>query len=131
MATTVKDVAILEVGDEDFRRLTHMQRAVRRLRKDYLTLAALSVIVFLILMAVTAPITTQFLDIDPFSENLQKTYAGPDAENWLGTDDKGSFSTPNLLRTNFALSSVYCSFSVTYNWFSFWHFNRVLWWYCR
>lgn len=89
MATTVKDVAILEVGDEDFRRLTHMQRAVRRLRKDYLTLAALSVIVFLVLMAVTAPITTQFLDIDPFSENLQKTYAGPDAENWLGTDDKG------------------------------------------
>lgn len=89
MATTVKDVAILEVGDDDFRRLTHMQRAVRRLRKDYLTLAALTVVFLLVLMAVTAPITTQFLDIDPFSENLQKTYAPPDAENWLGTDDKG------------------------------------------
>src|SRR5690606_11509052 len=76
-------------GGEDIRRLTHMQRAIRRLHKDYLTLAALSVIVLLILIAVTAPITTQFLDIDPFSENLQKTYAGPDAENWLGTDDKG------------------------------------------
>ncbi len=89
MATTAKDVAILDVGDEDFRRLTHMQRAVKRLSNDYLTLAALTVIFLLVLMAVTAPITTQFLEIDPFSENLQKTYAAPDGENWLGTDDKG------------------------------------------
>lgn len=89
MATTIKDVAILDVGDEDFRRLTHMQRAVKRLKKDYLTLAALSAIFLLVLMAVTAPITTQILEIDPFSENLQKTYAAPDGENWLGTDDKG------------------------------------------
>ncbi|GAB5489874.1 MAG: oligopeptide ABC transporter permease AppC [Phototrophicaceae bacterium] len=89
MATNVKEVAILDVKDEDFRRLTHMQRAIKRLRKDYLTLIALTIIFLLVLMAVTAPITTQFLDIDPFSENLQKTYAQPDAENWLGTDDKG------------------------------------------
>lgn len=89
MATTAKEVAILDVNDEGFRRLTHMQRALKRLKKDYLTLVALTIIFLLVLMAVTAPITTQILDIDPFSENLQKTYAAPDGENWLGTDDKG------------------------------------------
>lgn len=89
MATTARDVAILNVDDEDFRRLTHMQRAVKRLSKDYLTIGALTIIFLLVLMAVTAPITTQFLDIDPFTENLQKTYAQPDGENLLGTDDKG------------------------------------------
>jgi peptide/nickel transport system permease protein len=89
MATTAKEVAILDVNDEDFRRLTHMQRALSRLKKDYLTIVALTIIFLLVLMAVTAPITTQILDIDPFSENLQKTYAAPDGDNWLGTDDKG------------------------------------------
>lgn len=89
MATAkAKDVAIL-VSDEDFRRLNHMQRAMRRLSKDYITLAALSVIGLLVLIAITAPITSQVFGIDPFSENLQKIYAAPDSENWLGTDDKG------------------------------------------
>jgi len=90
MATATNDnVAILNVGDDEFRRLNHIQRAVMRLRKDYITLIALTVIGLLVLMAVTAPITTQIVGIDPFSENLQKTYAAPDGENWLGTDDKG------------------------------------------
>ena len=66
MATTARDVAILNVDDEDFRRLTHMQRAVKRLSKDYLTIGALTIIFLLVLMAVTAPSTTQFLNIDPF-----------------------------------------------------------------
>ncbi len=89
MASTTNDVAVLNVGDDDFRRLNHSQRALRRLSKDYITLVALSVIGLLILIAVTAPVTTQLIGIDPFSENLQKTYAAPDSENWLGTDDKG------------------------------------------
>ncbi|MEM9952026.1 MAG: ABC transporter permease [Chloroflexota bacterium] len=91
MATTANtnNVAVLNVGDEDFRRLNHMQRALRRLSKDYITIAALSVIGLLVLMAVTAPVTTQIIGIDPFTENLQKTYAAPDGENWLGTDNKG------------------------------------------
>ena len=90
MATATNDnVAILNVGDDEFRRLNHIQRAVMRLSKDYITLIALTVIGLLVLMAVTAPITTQIVGIDPFSENLQKTYAAPDGENWLGTDDKG------------------------------------------
>ncbi|MGJ3240535.1 MAG: ABC transporter permease [Anaerolineae bacterium] len=89
MAITKNEVAILNTDDEQFRRLTHMQRAVRRLSKDHMTLVALGIVGFLVLMAITAPITTELLNIDPFSENLQKTYAPPDAENLLGTDDKG------------------------------------------
>lgn len=88
-ANNAKDVAILNVDDEDFRRLNHTQRAIKRLKNDYMTLAALITIGLLVLMAFTAPVTTQIIGIDPFSENLQKTYAPPDTQNWLGTDDKG------------------------------------------
>ena len=38
MASTTNDVAVLNVGDDDFRRLNHSQRALRRLSKDYITL---------------------------------------------------------------------------------------------
>ncbi|MEO1290578.1 MAG: ABC transporter permease [Chloroflexota bacterium] len=89
MATTANNVAVLNVEDEDFRRLNHMQRAMHRLSKDYITLTALSVIGLLVLIAVTAPVTSQLMGIDPFTENLQKIYAPPDSENILGTDDKG------------------------------------------
>lgn len=90
VSTTSNDnVAILNVDDDEFRRLNHMQRAIMRLSKDYITLVALTLVGLLILMAVTAPVTTQVIGIDPFTENLQKTYAAPDWENWLGTDDKG------------------------------------------
>lgn len=86
----VDNIAKLKMEDEDsLRRLNHWQRALRHLRSDYMTLAALGILFFFILMALTAPITTEILGIDPFTENLQKTYAQPDGENWLGTDDKG------------------------------------------
>lgn len=88
--TADDNISKLKIDDKEaIHSLSHTQRALRRLRKDYLTLAALVVILLLVLMAVTAPITTELLGVDPFSENLQKTYAPPDAQNLLGTDDKG------------------------------------------
>lgn len=86
---TAKNIAKLKMEDEDLRRLTHWQRAFRHLSKDYMTLAALGMLLLLVLMAVTAPISSELLGVDPFDENLQKTFAAPDSENWLGTDDKG------------------------------------------
>lgn len=91
MATTINEVPQLDVQEnsEDFRRLNHIQRALMRLRRDHLTLAALGVLLFFVLMAITAPVTSQLLGIDPFTENLQNTYAQPNSDNLLGTDDKG------------------------------------------
>lgn len=82
---------------EDFRRLTHMQRALMRLRRDRITQIAIGVVFLLVLMAVTAPITTRLMGVDPFTENLRKTYAPPDSENWLGTDDKGRDHVARLM----------------------------------
>lgn len=88
--TTVDKISQLEIEeDESLTRLTHTQRALKRLSRDHITLLALGVILFFVLIAVTAPITTRILDVDPFTENLQKIYAPPDSENLLGTDDKG------------------------------------------
>lgn len=89
MATASNVVQIQNEEHEQLRRLTHTQRALRRLRKDYLTLAAIGVLLLLVLMAVTAPLTTRMLHVDDLTENLQKTFAAPDRVNLLGTDDKG------------------------------------------
>jgi peptide/nickel transport system permease protein len=89
MATASNIVQIQSDEHEELRRLTHMQRAMRRLKKDYLTLIALGVLLFLVVVAVTAPLTTRMMGIDAISENLQKTFATPDSANLLGTDDKG------------------------------------------
>src|SRR5687768_7859221 len=89
MATASNVVQIQSEEHDELRRLTHMQRAMRRLKKDYLTLAALGVLLFLVLVAVTAPLTSRIMGIDAISENLQKSFATPDSANLLGTDDKG------------------------------------------
>ena len=69
--------------------LTHNERALRRITKDYLTLASIAVLLFLVVVAVTAPLITRAMGVDAVTENLSKTYADPDGTNWLGTDDKG------------------------------------------
>ena len=89
---TADHVSKLDLEQEEhseFRRLTHIQRAFMRLRQDYLTLAGISVIFFLVVIAITAPVTTQLLGVNPIDIDLQKTYAAPDSDNLLGTDDKG------------------------------------------
>lgn len=95
-------VAKLEVPeDEEFRRLTHMQRAVMRLRKDRLTLIALGVVFFMVFMSFVGPtILEAAIGVDTESENLSNTFAPPGTQvnptdpedtrvHYLGTDDKG------------------------------------------
>jgi peptide/nickel transport system permease protein len=89
MATASNIVQIQSEDQEQLRRLTHTQRAMRRLKKDYMTIAALTVLLLLVLVTITAPITTRMLGVDAFTENLRKTFATPDSANLLGTDDKG------------------------------------------
>lgn len=88
---SVDNVAQLTVENdqEDFRRLTHMQRAMMRLRRDYLTQIALVVVILIILMAITAPITTELIGVNPDTNNLQATFAHPSSEHLLGTDNLG------------------------------------------
>jgi peptide/nickel transport system permease protein len=87
---TASNIAEIQTQDEEqLRRMTHMQRAVRRLKKDYLTLGALGLLALFVLIVITAPLTTRLMGIDAETENLSKTYARPDGENYLGTDDKG------------------------------------------
>lgn len=98
MATAEK-IAQLEAEQmEQLKSVTHWQRALRRLRRDYLTLVALAVLGLLAGLAILAePISKNILGIDPFRENLQKTFAMPDDVNRLGTDNKGRDHLARLL----------------------------------
>jgi peptide/nickel transport system permease protein len=93
------NVAHLDMGEaEKIKSRTHMQRAIRRLRKDYLTLAALFVMAVLTLLVMFAqPISQQILRYDPVSENLENIFAKPSAEHLLGTDNKGRDHLTRLL----------------------------------
>lgn len=87
---TADNVAQLEgAGEEVLRRRNHWQRAFARLQKDYLTLAGTLVLVLLVLFSYGAPLWTTVLNVDPIEENLRNTFAPPDGDNLLGTDDKG------------------------------------------
>jgi len=94
------NVAKLEVNEnENIRRLTHSQRALMRLKKDYLTIISLGAVLLLIVLAVTAPLITEMMGVDPESENLSNIYASPsfESEHILGTDDKGRDHFARLL----------------------------------
>lgn len=87
----------VEEPEGHVRRLTHMERAARRLSKDYLTLLSIAVITILALASYAAPFYLPLFNLDPFQENLQKIYATPDSTNYLGTDDKGRDHFARLL----------------------------------
>jgi peptide/nickel transport system permease protein len=94
------NVARLDQGEqEDIRRLTHTQRALMRLRKDKLTLISLFAIALLLVLAITAPLITEMMGVDPETENLSNIYAAPSlqSEHILGTDDKGRDHFARLL----------------------------------
>jgi peptide/nickel transport system permease protein len=99
MASSANVAKLEDSTNEDIRRLTHTQRALMRLKKDYLTIIALGFIFLLIILAVTAPIITEMMGVDPESENLSNIYASPSFENEhiLGTDDKGRDHFARLL----------------------------------
>ena len=68
------------------------------LRHDRLTLIAMGVLVLLALLSYSSPLLTKHvLRQDPNRIDLLKTYAPPNAENWLGADDLGRDQLARLL----------------------------------
>lgn len=72
--------------------------AVRRLRRDKLTLVAMGVIIFLALTSIFADqISEHILHSDPNVSNIQYTFARPSAEFPLGTDQLGRDQLTRLI----------------------------------
>ncbi|MCA9912930.1 MAG: ABC transporter permease [Anaerolineae bacterium] len=103
-------IAVLreEAQSKDFRRRTHMQRALHHVMHDRLTLLAIGVLLLLTLSAVFAPVITGTLGVNPETENLNNTYKLPGTlvnpgdptdtrVHVLGTDDKGRDYLARLL----------------------------------
>jgi len=103
-------IAVLreEAENKDFRRRTHLQRAIHHILHDRLTLLAIGVFAFLTLTSLTAPIITGVIGVNPETENLNNTYKLPGVSvnpsdpdetriHILGTDDKGRDYLARLL----------------------------------
>jgi len=82
MASPTKIASIdVDQPEEDVRRLTHTQRALRRLRKDYLTLIAMFTIVLFAAASFGASWYGPVLGLDAEQENLRKKFYEPDYIN--------------------------------------------------
>lgn len=78
--------------------LTFWRIAWRHLRRDWLTMAAIVVLVLIALLSLAAgAISSQVLGVDPNATDLMATFQPPSAEHWLGTDALGRDQLSRLL----------------------------------
>ncbi|MCB9433722.1 MAG: ABC transporter permease [Ardenticatenaceae bacterium] len=78
--------------------LSFWQMALRRLRRDRLTMAALLVLLLITLLSIGARfISSQLLGVDPDLTQITATFKPPSAEHWLGTDALGRDQLSRLL----------------------------------
>jgi peptide/nickel transport system permease protein len=78
--------------------LSLTQLALRRLRKDRLTIIALTVVIILTVLSFSAPLITQALGVSPTRTQTDKTFLPPgDPVHILGTDDLGRDHLARLL----------------------------------
>jgi peptide/nickel transport system permease protein len=78
--------------------LSLTQLALHRLRKDYLTIIALAVVIVLTILSFSAPLITQTLGVSPTRTQTSKTFLTPgDPVHILGTDDLGRDHLARLL----------------------------------
>ncbi len=75
---------------------TPLQLAWRRIRRDKVSLVSALFIVFLVLVAVFAPLVCRLIGQDPYSQDRSASGltprgipVGPSGEHWLGTDEVG------------------------------------------
>ncbi|HVO44572.1 MAG TPA: ABC transporter permease [Aggregatilineales bacterium] len=72
--------------------------ALRRLRRDYLSLAAIAVLMLIILASFGAPVIASAMHLDPDQISLDETYSPPGVNGHiLGTDDLGRDQLIRLL----------------------------------
>ena len=96
---SASEAAVLNLNDEDaYRGQTLLQLALLRLRRDYLTLIAITVILILAILAILAPVISDALGVTYRRTNLQNTFAGIGSPGHvLGTDDLGRDQLSRLL----------------------------------
>ena len=98
---SVRDTITLQQQLEakrDDKPLSFWRIAMMRLRKDRLTLIALSVLVIIALAAVFAGvINANILGFDPDKTDLLASFEGPSETHWLGTDALGRDQLARLL----------------------------------
>ncbi|MEM9773914.1 MAG: ABC transporter permease [Chloroflexota bacterium] len=71
--------------------------AVTRIRRDKLTLTAMSVILVILLVSIFAGPISNILDVDPFDTDLLAQFEPPSAEHLLGADDLGQDQFARLI----------------------------------
>lgn len=96
---TQTSVAKLQVGQEEKHvSLSLTQLALRRLRRDKLTLFALGVVLLMAMLAAAAPVISDTLNISHTRTNASRTFLPVGAEGHpLGTDDLGRDHLARLL----------------------------------
>ncbi len=88
MATTVAKLNVQKRNAQVGESLTRL--ALRRLKRDKLTLIAMFILFMLVFLSFTAPITTNWLDVSATRTDASRTFLPIGAEgHLLGTDDLG------------------------------------------
>ncbi|MCU1691453.1 MAG: transporter permease [Frankiales bacterium] len=91
-----ESVPVPAAGPERIEGRTPLELAWRRIRRDKVSLISAVFIVFLVLVAVFAPLICRLIGQDPYSQDrgpqgltLDGIPVGPSSKHWLGTDDVG------------------------------------------
>jgi peptide/nickel transport system permease protein len=80
----------METGVSGRRARSYWSESLERLAGNHVGMAAGSLILFLALVAITAPLISQFVThYDPTRQDLNSQFLGPGAQHWLGADETG------------------------------------------
>lgn len=97
--TQVLDLKTEHVEEEHYVSESLWQTAMRRLRHDYLTMAAIGIVLLLGILAIGAPfISHNILHVDPYRTSIPEQFLPPGSPGHiLGTDDLGRDHLARLL----------------------------------